>query len=230
MIDLEIWSDFMCPFCYIGKRKFENALNQFEAKDQVNIIWKSYQLDPSLQSNKYTSINEYLAIAKKVPHDEAAQINNYVKTLAEKVGLNYNLENIKVVNTLKAHQLSQLSKIFGKQNEVEEALFKAYFIDGKNLDDINTLVEIGINNGIEKQQIENTYKENKFIKEIDKDIEDSKNLGLTGVPFFVFNNKYGISGAQESDVFLESLEKILRDSKIQLAKGGIQCDINSVCK
>ncbi len=220
----------MCPFCYIGKRKFENALQLFEEKDQINIIWKSFQLDPNLQSDKYSSINEYLAIAKKVPLEEAAQINNYVKGLAEKVDLNFNLDTIKVANTLKAHQLSHLAKKYNKQNQLEEALFKAYFIEGKNLDDIQTLLEIGTANGLDKHDIENTFTNNKYISDIAKDIEDGQKIGVTGVPFFVFNNKYGISGAQETDVFLESLQKVLRDSKIQLAKEGAQCVANGICK
>lgn len=230
MVNIEIWSDFMCPFCYIGKRKLESALNLFEGKQHVKIVWKSYQLDPNLQANKYSTLNEYLAIAKNIPLTEAQQINNYVKGLAEKVNLKFNLESLKVSNTLKAHQLSHLAKLSNKQNQLEEALFNAYFTDGKNLDDIQTLIEIGKSCDLNQTEIENTFKENKFLNDIAKDIEEAQYIGVTGVPFFVFNNKYGLSGAQEIDVFLESLDKIYRDRKIQLAKEGAKCDVNGICK
>nr|WP_317632581.1 DsbA family oxidoreductase [uncultured Flavobacterium sp.] len=230
LIELEIWSDFMCPFCYIGKTKFENALENFEFKDQVQITWRSYQLDPNLYSNKYRNINEYIASTKQIPHEEAEQINNYVKSLGEKLDLVFNFDDMQVTNTLKAHQLSHLAKKYNKQNLIEGLLFKAQFEEGKNIDALPDLLVLAKKAEIPEEEVTKTIEQNLFISEIAKDIQASKDIGLTGVPFFVFNNKYGISGAQESETFLESLEKIYRDRKIQEAKAANQCSTDGFCE
>lgn len=218
LITIEIWSDIVCPFCYIGKRKFENALQNFEHRDEVEIIWKSYQLNPNIKSDPNKHINEYLAEAKNVPLEEAAQINKYVENLAKNVNLFYDFEGMKVANTMKAHRLLHYAKSVGKQNELKELLFKSYFTDGRNVDDTKELLELASSVELDSREVQAVLDSNMYEDAVKADIEEGKQLGLTGVPFFVINKKYAISGAQESSTFLESLEKVYRDSKIQMAR------------
>ena len=128
---VEIWSDVMCPFCYLGKRKFEIALEQFSHKDDIEIEWKSFLLQPDLVTDTTININQYLAEIKDFPLEQARQMNNQVAQAGKAIGLTYNVEQIVVANSFKAHNLIQLAKTQQKQNEVEEKLFEAYFAEGK---------------------------------------------------------------------------------------------------
>jgi predicted DsbA family dithiol-disulfide isomerase len=151
---IEIWSDVVCPFCYIGKRKLEKALAEFPQITQPEIVWKSYQLMPDLKPEDYGSdLKQYLSSKYNVTLDEAKAMNDRVTEHAAVYGLDYRLENSIVVNTLDAHRLSHFSKKFGKQHETEEALFKAYFTDGVNTADHDRLVEIGTTLGMPEDEI-----------------------------------------------------------------------------
>src|ERR1043165_720328 len=152
-IKVEIWSDVMCPFCYIGKRKFEAALEQFPQKDIVEIEWKSFQLSPYMKTDPSKSINRFLAEHKGISEEQAAAMNDRVTELAAKVGLKYDFSKAIVANSFKAHCFSHFAKENGKQMEAEEALFKAYFTEGKNTDDDQVLLEIGEAIGLDKDAL-----------------------------------------------------------------------------
>jgi predicted DsbA family dithiol-disulfide isomerase len=204
---VEIWSDVMCPFCYIGKRRFEEALEQFEHKDQFEIEWKSFQLNPDMKTDTNINISRYLADAKGWTLDYAQQMNNHVTQMATEVGLTYDFDRAVVANSFKAHRFSHLAKKHHLGDKAEEALFKAYFTDGLNIDDNDTLVQLGINIGLDAEETLQVLESDTYANEVKQDIAEAQQLGIRGVPFFVMNNKYGVSGAQAVPVFQETIEK-----------------------
>jgi len=203
---IEIWSDVMCPFCYIGKRKFESALNQFEHKDQIEIVWKRFQLAPDMVTDSTKNIHEFLAAHKGMTIEQAKGMNNHVANMAKQVGLDYNFDKAIPANSFLAHQFSHLAYKHNLQGQAEEALFKAYFTDGKNIDDINTLVQIGTEIGLAAYEITNALNDNLYANEVRNDIDEARQIGVNGVPFFVFDRKVAVSGAQDSSIFLETIE------------------------
>jgi len=204
---VEIWSDVMCPFCYIGKRRFEEALQHFEHKNEIEIEWKSFQLNPDLETDTTISINQYLADRKGWTIDHAQQMNDHVTKMAAEAGLTYNMDKAVVANSFKAHRFSHLAKKHGLGVEAEEALFKAYFTDSKNIDDNAVLIELGKQIGLDAAEIEQVLTGNAYAEDVKHDIDTAQYLGIQGVPFFVLNNKYAVSGAQAVPVFEQSLEK-----------------------
>ena len=202
-----IWSDVMCPFCYIGKRRFENALAQFENKDEVEIVWRSFQLNPALQTDPSKNTFEHLAESKGWDMDYTRKTTDYVVNMAKELGLNYDFEKAIVANSFKAHRLLHLAKQNQVQNECEEKLFEAYFIHGKNIDDNDALLELGLSLGIDLDSILDMLSSDAFASDVESDIYQAQQIGVQGVPFFVFDNKYAISGAQQSETFLAALYK-----------------------
>jgi len=203
---IEIWSDVMCPFCYIGKRKFEVALAQFEHKENVEIEWKSFLLSPEMQTDPNKNIHQFLAEHKGVSLEEATGMNDNVAHIAAQVGLQYNFDQIIPANSFNAHRFLHFAKKHGKQNEAEELLFKSYFTDGKNIDDAPTLLALANSLGLDADALTAAMGKGEFTDDVIADIQEAQALGVRGVPFFVFDRKYAVSGAQEPGVFLETLE------------------------
>lgn len=215
---IEIWSDVMCPFCYIGKRRFEDALQQFAHKDSVEIEWKSFQLNPDMVTDPSVNINQYLADAKGWTLDYAQQMNNHVTEMAAEVGLTYHMDNAVVANSFNAHRFTHLAKKHGLGANAEEALFKAYFTDGKNVDDTDTLIELGTSIGLNAEEVKQTLATDAYADAVKHDIAEAQYLGIKGVPFFVMNSKYGVSGAQAVPVFTQTLEKAFEEWDAEQAK------------
>ncbi|MCQ6960231.1 DsbA family oxidoreductase [Mucilaginibacter aquariorum] len=218
MMKIEIWSDVMCPFCYIGKRRFEDALQQFAHKDSVEIEWKSFQLNPDMVTDPSVNINQYLADAKGWTLDYAQQMNNHVTEMAAEVGLTYHMDNAVVANSFNAHRFTHLAKKHGLGANAEEALFKAYFTDGKNVDDTDTLIELGTSIGLNAEEVKQTLATDAYADAVKHDIAEAQYLGIKGVPFFVMNSKYGVSGAQAVPVFTQTLEKAFEEWDAEQAK------------
>ena len=228
---VEIWSDIICPFCYIGKRKFETALQDFEGKEKVEIVWRSFQLDPQLKQVPQQSVHEYLAVRKGVTAAEGKAMNDTMTAAARDVGLLYDLDHAVVNNTLNAHRLSHLANKYGLQNEIEEALFAAYFIKGQDIGDFKVLIEIGVAAGLKETAIKKMYETDDFIEEVESDMKMAKVLGVQGVPFYVFNNKYAVSGAQSVTVFKQALEQIWSEEKPPLPdEAAGYCTPEGICK
>lgn len=204
---VEIWSDVMCPFCYIGKRRFENALKDFGYPDQVKVVWRSFQLNPDMETDPDTNINEYLAEAKGWSLEQAQQINQRVTNMAADEGLEYNMDQAIVANSYDAHRLVQCAKDRGKGDEMEEALFKAYFTEGKNTADHDTLIDLAESVGIDPTEAASILQGEKYSNAVDHDIQLAKNINITGVPFFLFDRRFAISGAQETEAFLKALKQ-----------------------
>ena len=234
-LKVEVWSDIMCPFCYIGKRNYEMALAQFEYADQVEIIWKSFQLDPSLPETSSENVYEYLANRKGLGLEQVIQLHENVTNTAKTVGLDYNFDKTQISNSFKAHQLIQLAKSKNLGDEAEEVLFYAYFTEGKNLSNISVLVELGQKIGLNSSEIISALEDKRFEKNVIKDIEEAQQIGVNGVPFFVFDRKYAVSGAQPIDTFLNTLVQVHKEweenknSSLSINTDGETCDTNGDC-
>ena len=204
---VEIWSDIMCPFCYIGKRRFETALQQFPGKEDIEIVWKSFQLNPSIKTEAGKNINEYLADIKGWTIDYAKQMNAHVTNMAKEVGLHYDFDKAIVANSFDAHRLVQLAKANRKGDEMEERLFKAYFTEGKNTADHATLIQLGTEIGLDPATIKKVLASNEYADKVEQDIYEAQQIGVRGVPYFVLNDRYAVSGAQATETFLGALNK-----------------------
>ncbi len=206
---IEIWSDIMCPFCYIGKRHFEAALKEFPHADKLQIEWKSFQLDPTIpKMDERVDVYQYLADKKGMSLEQSKSLHQNVIQMAKNAGLEYNFDIAVVGNSKDAHRLIQFAKTKELGDQAEEALFKAYFTDGKNMADLNDLVEIGTSIGLEPQALKTILESDAFAYEMTQDIQEAQNIGVQGVPFFVFDRKYAVSGAQPVEAFLQTLEKV----------------------
>ncbi len=228
---VEIWSDVVCPFCYIGKRKFENALKDFDHKENVEIQWKSFQLDPEAMPVAGQSLHQYLAKRKGVSPEKGKEMNDYMSGVAKEAGLQYNMDSAIVSNTLDAHRLLHLAQKHGLQNETKEALFKAYYTDSKNIGDTETLAAIGESVGLDANEIRTMLQGDEYTKDVQQDQYKAQQLGIQGVPFFVFNNKYAVSGAQPTEVFADVLEKVWNEEKpaLEMVAEGASCTPDGVC-
>lgn len=212
---VEVWSDIMCPFCYIGKRNYERALEQFENKENVEIVWKSFQLDPSIPdpANYEGNVFQYLADRKGWGYEQSVRMHDQVTATAAAAGLDYKFEKAVVANSFKAHRLIQLAKSKGLGDEAEELLFKAYFTEGRDVADQAVLVEVGASLGIGEAEVTEALGSEKFAQLVRADIAEARSLGVSGVPFFVFDRKYAVSGAQPSELFGQTLGKAYSEWK-----------------
>lgn len=204
---VEIWSDVMCPFCYIGKRRFEQALDQFEYADDIKVEWKSFQLNPDMETDPDLNINDYLADVKGWSPEQAQQMNQRVTDMAAEMGLEYNMDEAVVANSFDAHRLVQFAKDYNKGSEAEEALFRAYFTEGKNIADHGTLAKIADDIGLDGDKVTNMLDSDQYANAVKHDIQIASGMNIQGVPFFVFGRKYAVSGARETSVFLKALKQ-----------------------
>ncbi|WP_226036618.1 DsbA family oxidoreductase [Aquibacillus saliphilus] len=211
---IEVWSDFVCPFCYIGKRRLEMALDQFPDKDQVEVEFKSFELDPN--APKYTEQGIYQSLAAKMgtSEEQVREMNKGIIRQAADIGLTYNFDDMKTTNTFDAHRLAKLAKTLGKENELTENLLKSYFTDSKNVGDIETLADVAEASGINRNKALEVLKDDtSFANEVRSDERMAQQIGATGVPYFVVNQKYAISGAQPLETFTSALEKVWEEEK-----------------
>lgn len=225
----------MCPFCYIGKRNFERALEQFADKDKVQVVWKSFQLDPSIPEVQSESYSNYLVKAKGMPKAQVDAMLANVTQNAKNAGLDYDFDKSVMVNSLKAHRVIQFAKTRGLGDVAEERFFKAFFTEGENIADDATLIKIGKDIGLDEAAVELALTNDKYLDMINQDIQEARTIGVQGVPFFVFNRKYAVSGAQPPQAFLQTLRKsfaewreVNPEIKIEVTKGQ-SCSIDGVC-
>ena len=212
-MEVKIWSDVRCPFCYIGKRKFDAALEQFQQKDEVKITWKSFQLDPTLETRTDINTIDYFVKAKGVSEAQARQMLSGATQMAKEVGLDFHLEDSVLANSFNAHKVIQLAKSQNLGDEIEEALFKAHFEESKNIDDSEVLVQTATSIGLAEAEVRQVLESDAFEYEVKQDELEARNIGVRGVPFFVFDDRYAVSGAQSTEAFLETLEKTLNSKQ-----------------
>jgi predicted DsbA family dithiol-disulfide isomerase len=228
---VEVWSDIMCPFCYIGKRKYESALQQFEGSEDIEIQWKSFQLDPTIpeQNDRKQNVYEYLAERKGMSYEHSVKMHENVVEIARNAGLTYNFDKAIIVNSFKAHKMIQLAKTKGLGDAAEERLFYAYFTEGKDFGDTETLIQLGTEIGLDEADIRAAINSEEYAAKVKADIEEARNLGVTGVPFFVFNRSYAVSGAQPPEAFLQTLNKSFAEWRAQHPAGDIETSTGAVC-
>ena len=205
---IEVWSDFVCPFCYIGKRRLEIALNDFEHKEEVEVIFKSFELDPRSKKKFDESIHEIIAKKYGISVDQAKASNDQIAAQAREIGLNYNFDDIKPTNTFDAHRLSHYAKTEGKMNELSERILKAYFVETMDISNYEVLTKLAEEVGLNGAKALEVLETETYVAEVRKDEAEASKLNITGVPYFVFNNKYAVSGAQPIEVFLRTLKEI----------------------
>jgi len=231
---VDIWSDIRCPFCYVGKKNFEKALEQFPGKEKIEVQWHSFQLDPNLKTQPEKNSLDYFSEAKGVSAEQAKEMYAHVYKAGKDAGIDFNFDHQKVANSHRAHLLLQLAATKNLANETEEALFKAQLIEGKNIDDEATLIEIGNSVSLEEEDIKNALQSDEFGLAVSQDMMLARQMGISGVPFFVINDKYGVSGAQPAEVFTEVLDKSWEefsagDKGLQIIHSGESCDTEGNC-
>ncbi|WP_202703581.1 DsbA family protein [Flavobacterium sp. UGB4466] len=205
---IEIWSDIMCPFCYIGKRQLETALAEFP-NDEFEIEWKSFQLDPTIEAQTDKDVYTFLAERKGISVEQSIEMHKGVVEHAKSVGLDYHFDKAIVSNSLSAHRIIQLAKTKNLADEMEEIFFRAYFTEGRDLNDPETLIELGVKAGLNADEVKEAVENEKlYISDVHTDLIQAQNMGIQGVPFFVFDRKYAISGAQPVEAFVNTIKEV----------------------
>jgi predicted DsbA family dithiol-disulfide isomerase len=232
---VEIWSDVVCPFCYLGKRRFEAAMQQFAGANQIEVVWHSFLLDPELKGDGKNSPYEYLAKRKGMSLEQSKQMHQQVTDMALEVGLEYHYENAIVANSVDAHRLLQLAKQHNLGDPTKELLMKAYFIEGKDIASHETLQAIGAQVGLDAQLVADTLASDQYLPAVEADVIEAQQIGVRGVPFFVFDRKYAISGAQPADAFLGALQTSFAEwqknnpvATLQV-QNGPSCEVDGDC-
>lgn len=212
---IEVWSDYVCPFCYIGKKQLEIAIDELGYGDKVEVEYKSYLLDPSTPVDTNSSVYEELQRKYQMPLEEVKKMTENVSTRAKEVGLDYNFDDMKSANTVKAHRLAKWAETAGKGQEFTERVLKAYFLEGQAIGQTDVLLALVKEVGLSVEQAQQVIDTDDFVVEVQQDITAAQNLGVRGVPFFVIDNKYGISGAQPQEVFEQTIEKAAQELGLQ---------------
>jgi predicted DsbA family dithiol-disulfide isomerase len=213
-IKVDIWSDVACPWCYIGKRKLENAIAEFAAEGTqtpIQIEYHSFLLNPDMPVDYEGSQTDYLVENKGMPAEQVVMMTERLKGIAASVGLNYDMEHMHMTNTVLAHQLLQYAKTQGKQVQMKERIMSAHFIEALHVGRIDVLAQLAADVGLDRAEAKRILESGEFIPAFEADIEQARAYGITGVPFFVIDGKYGVSGAQNSDVFVGAFNQVLEE-------------------
>ncbi len=206
-VRIEVWSDVVCPWCYIGKRRLETALERFPHRDEVEVVWRSYQLDPSVPEGETHPTLPALAATYGRPVEEMRAMMRHVEETAAGEGLHYDLADGVSGNTLLAHELLHLAAERGLQGETEERLLHAYFEEGHSVFDVDPLAALAVEVGLDGAEVRAALADHRYRPAVLADAREARALGATGVPFFVVDRRYGASGAQPAELLLQLLER-----------------------
>jgi predicted DsbA family dithiol-disulfide isomerase len=235
-MNVEIWSDVVCPFCYMAKRKFEAALSGFKDVSNIEIIWRSFQLAPGAKSEPDKSFYQALSEHSGMSMEQSKTACDQVTQAAAQMGLIYDFDKAISANTFNAHRFSHFAKSKGLQNDAEEGLLKAYFTSGKNIDDVSTLVELGMAIGLDGEETKAVLESSDYADEVREDIRVAQQTGVIAVPFFRFNGKHSLSGVQDTRTFSKALEDAYagwlndrRHTETELTIGR-SCTIDGFCQ
>lgn len=209
---IEIWSDVVCPWCYIGKRRLESALAAFPHRDDVEIVWRSYQLDPAAPTEPTETARAMLARKYGMSPEQAAEAQGRVIAVAAEEGMSWQHDRSLHLNTRDAHRLIHLAAEQGKQGETKEALLHAYFGEAAVVSDHDVLRSIAADVGLDAERVEQVLASREYDDAVQADIDQAAAYGATGVPFFVVEQKYGVSGAQPTELFTQVLERAWSDA------------------
>jgi predicted DsbA family dithiol-disulfide isomerase len=206
-MQVEIFSDVVCPWCYLGKRRFERALADFAHRDDVTVVHRSFQLDPSAPEGPGVPTVQMLSAKYGMSVEQAEQMQREMEQRAAADGLEYHLDGQLSGSTRDAHRLLQLAREQGRADELTEALFAAHFTQRRSVFDRDTLLEIATEAGLDRAEAERVLAGEDYAADVDRDLDDARALGITGVPFFVLDRRFGVSGAQPIEVMSQALER-----------------------
>ena len=207
-VKVDIWSDIACPWCFIGKRRFERAVAAFAADGgAVEVEYHSYELSPQTPAEFAGRSEEFLAQHLRVPVDQARQMNAQMTQLAATEGLTYDFEALQHTNTVLAHQLLHLAKAHGRQEAMKERLLAAYFEQGLHVGRIDELADLAAEVGLDRDEVVGALTEGTYAEAVEADRDQAVEYGIGGVPFYVLDGRFAVSGAQESSVFEQALRK-----------------------
>jgi predicted DsbA family dithiol-disulfide isomerase len=206
-MQVEVWSDVVCPWCYIGKRRLESALEKFPHRDDVEIVWRSFQLDPSIPEGETHPTLPALAAKYRTSEDAMRANMARVEQLAADEGLDYHLADGVSGNTLRAHELLHLAAEHGLRNRLKERLLHAHFEEGRSVFDVDSLVSLAVEVGLDEAEVREALADRRYLAAVREDGATAQALGATGVPFFVVDRKYGAAGAQPAELLLQILER-----------------------
>jgi predicted DsbA family dithiol-disulfide isomerase len=216
-MQIHIWSDVVCPWCYVGKRRFEHALEDFARRDQVQVTHRSFQLDPTRPRGETSGRRSMLMSKYRRSPAEVLEMDAKMEALAAAEGLEYHLTDANLTgNTLDAHQLVHLATTHGLQDAMLERLYRAYFTEQRSLFDLESLATLGGEAGLDAGEARQALESGAFIDAVADDLDEAKKLGVTGVPFFVVDNRYAVSGAQPAEVFSQLLTRAWEEHDIAI--------------
>jgi predicted DsbA family dithiol-disulfide isomerase len=211
-VRIEVWSDVVCPWCYIGKRRLEAALARFPHRDEVEVVWRSFQLDPDTPEGETHETLPALAATYGRPVEDVRAMMRHVEETAAAEGLHYDLVDGLSGNTLLAHELIHLAAERGLQGAVKERLLHAHFEEGRSVFDADSLAALAGEAGLDESEVHAALADHRYRPAVLDDIRTARELGATGVPFFVVDRRYGASGAQPADLLLQVLERAWVDA------------------
>jgi predicted DsbA family dithiol-disulfide isomerase len=227
-VQVEIWSDIACPWCYIGKRRFEDALSAFEHKDEVTVTWRSFELDQQAPAERTGERAAHLAAKYGVSVDEARAMENQMTDVAAAEGLEFNFDVARSGNTFDAHRVLHLAHERGVQDAVKERFMRAYLTDGELMSDHETLARLGAEAGLPAEDVRELLAGDTYAAEVREDERTARSFGISGVPFFVVDRKFGASGAQPPELLGQLLQQAWDEShpKLSVVATGDSCGID----
>lgn len=211
-ITVDIWSDIACPWCYIGKRKFEAGLAEFAGRDDVEVTYHSFELAPDTPVDFDGSEVDFLVRHKGMPAQQVEVMLEQVTGIAAEVGLDYDFDSLQHTKTLKAHEALHFAKERGRQLDLVERLFKAYFEEGRHVGRPDELADLAAEIGLDRDEVIAALDSGAYAPAVAADIDQARAYGISGVPFFVINGKYGVSGAQAPEIFTQALDKVYAEA------------------
>jgi predicted DsbA family dithiol-disulfide isomerase len=205
-MQIDIWSDVVCPWCYLGKRRFEKALAAFEGRDDVRVAYRSFQLDPTRAKGETSSRHAMLRSKYRLTEEQVRAMDQKMEQIAAAAGLEYHLNDAGLTgNTLDAHQLVHLAAGHGRADEMLERLYKAYFTEQLSIFDVESLLALAADKGLDTMEVREALESGLYVDAVRRDLNEARSLGVTGVPFFMIDGRYRISGAQAMDIFSRAL-------------------------
>lgn len=213
-VRIDVWSDIACPWCYIGKRRLETALSELEARPGhpgAEVVYHSFELSPDTPADFDGDTAEYLARHKGMPLDQVRQMLGQVTQIAAAEGLDYHFDDVHQTKTLRAHELLHHAKAHGRQLELAERLFRTYFVEGRHVGQVDELVALAAEVGLDADEARAALESGRYADDVAQDIAQARQLGINGVPFFVVDGRYGVSGAQDASTFVGVVERVLAE-------------------
>jgi predicted DsbA family dithiol-disulfide isomerase len=223
---IDVWSDIACPWCYVGKRRLEAALEAFPHRDAVALVWRAFELDPSAPRERSTDVSYAERLATKYGSSvkEAEGMIARMADVARADGLDFHFERARSGNTFDAHRVLHLAHDRGKQDAVKERFLRAYMTEGEPIGDPETLVRLAAEAGLDPEGVRATLASDAYTQEVRGDEAEAREIGINGVPFFVLGGKYAVSGAQPAELLLRALNQAWKDLEANptvLAEGAV---------